>query len=1151
MILDLPLRVDWPTQPVAAADRILVIDLDAGGRPTGGYAGAIELIDPAPGVPRRPVAEILRDLPGPVARAALDLCTEDAGGETNRVLAGTSPAGNPLEARVVPRHGAGPGEAAYCLMLREMAADPRQRMIARLAQVAASTTNLVVVTDAARRIEWVNDAFTRTTGYTLDEVRGRQPGKLLQFEGTDQATIQRIRRALDAREPVHAEILNRAKSGREYWLSLDIQPVLTPDGRLDGYVAVQTDITGKMQDAARLARFAAEAEAARAALLAAVAALPDGFALFDSREQLVLCNDRYRHLHPRATAILVPGIEIERLMRFELSLGEYPAALGREGAWLQQMMGALREGTGWTADLELADGRWVRSVKIRTADRQTIALRSDITELKRAERTAVAHRLATMDASRDAIAIATPDGRLSYVNAALARMFGGDALSWIGQEWTRLCHADDRAAIDKAARKAVSRRGAWRGFMRGPQADGDASRQEVSLTRAPDGSFVLIARDASQLAKDLQNETALHDLLMTIASRYLNTPAERVDAAIGSALGDLARFVDADRAYIFDYDWDAQTTTNTHEWCAPGIAPQRQTLQRVPVADLTFWTIAHRSGLSVHVPDTASLPEGSALRDLLEPQRIRSLVAIPVMDGERCEGFLGFDFVRRHYRYSDRERLLLDFFAQISRSLRNRARLELLSRDVSQRLRYEEERRRLQEAAAEQRVEYEARLERALIETKRLHERDRQMRVSSEMMVRALRSLSEAQDPADGPLLLLHQLGRALQTGCAAILPLDVDEAPLVLGHADWWQGVQRQRGFIDYLAAKPRRTIADLSAAAVFAPVAATWPEAALGWMVTALVAPAQAGYLLIVAGSGAEALDQGRLQLFGRFIPLLAEALRRRQDSIRARKLEQDLQQAQKMEALGMLAGSIAHEINTPMQYISDNLHFLQDGFGELVPLIDGARRPEETAVRAAFGADYLCAEIPAALAQSLSGCRRIAEIVEAVRTFAYPDLAQDEDVDVRSVLDHCLVITRNAWKHEVEVGFACQTVVPATRGGPGQISQVFVNLITNACHAARLSSRGTGVVRIALDQEGGFVVVHFDDNGPGVPADLRARIFDPFFTTKEVGKGTGQGLGISRRIVERYGGRILLGDSPLGGARFTVMLPIPVPDPRPAPA
>jgi len=148
------------------------------------------------------------------------------------------------------------------------------------------------------------------------------------------------------------------------------------------------------------------------------------------------------------------------------------------------------------------------------------------------------------------------------------------------------------------------------------------------------------------------------------------------------------------------------------------------------------------------------------------------------------------------------------------------------------------------------------------------------------------------------------------------------------------------------------------------------------------------------------------------------------------------------------------------------------------------------------------------------------------------------------MRSVLDHCLVITRNAWKHEVEVGFACQTAVPAIRGGPGQISQVFVNLITNACHAARLSSRGTGVVRIALDLEGDFVVVHFDDNGPGVPGDLRARIFEPFFTTKEVGKGTGQGLGISRRIVERYGGRILLGESPLGGARFTVMLPVPVP-------
>jgi len=1018
----------------------------------------------------------------------------------------------------------------------------RQHLV-RLARVAAATSNLVIVTDARRRIEWVNDAFTRTTGYTLDEVRGRRPGELLQFEDTDAATVARIRDALDARRPVHAEILNRAKSGQSYWLAIDIQPVLDARGELDGFIAIQTDISEKKLQAETLARFAAEAEQARATLLAAVSALPDGFALFDAQGRLVLCNDRYKALHPRSNDALAPGATLASIMTAELSRGEYPEARGREQAWLEARLGAVRDRQGWETETELADGRWVRSAKLRIADGQMIALRSDITRLKRAEKTAVAQRLAAMDASHDAIAIAGPDGRLTHVNAALTRMFGGDGdHAWLGREWSELCHPADRASVATAAREAIAARGAWRGYMRALYADGATPHQEVSLTRAPDGSFVLIARDVSQLKADLQAEMALHDLLMTIASRYLNTPVEQVDAAIEAALGQLAHFVGADRAYLFDYDWAAGTTTNTHEWCGDGIAPQREMLQSVPLAGLSGWTDAHREGRSVHVPDVAELPPDGQLRQVLEPQGIKSCVAIPIMDGLRCEGFLGFDSVRRRYAYSHRERLLLSFFSEISRSLRNRARLELLSRDVSRKLRDEEERRRLQDAAAQQRFEYEARLERALVETKRLHERDRQMRQMSEMMVRALRILAEAQDPADGPSLLLLQLAKAMGTGCAALLPFDAGDEPICLDHADWWRAIQRQRALIDYLAAKPRRLIADLSMAAMFAPLATSWPKGGLGWMATARVVPAQqAGYLLVVAGDGAggdaETLDHLRQQIFVRFVPLLAEALRLRRDSVRARKLEQDLQQAQKMEALGTLAGSIAHEINTPMQYISDNLHFLRDSFAELLALpVAGA-----SGAREAAGTAYLRAEIPPALEQSLAGCRRIAEIVEAVRTFAYPDLARDEDVDLRVVLEHCLVITRSAWKHDVDVMLASEAGIPLVRGGPGQISQVFVNLITNACHAARMATGQPGRVRITLATQGDRVVVHVDDNGPGVAPELRERIFDPFFTTKEVGKGTGQGLGISRRIVERYGGRIVLGDSPLGGARFTATLPI----------
>jgi signal transduction histidine kinase len=327
---------------------------------------------------------------------------------------------------------------------------------------------------------------------------------------------------------------------------------------------------------------------------------------------------------------------------------------------------------------------------------------------------------------------------------------------------------------------------------------------------------------------------------------------------------------------------------------------------------------------------------------------------------------------------------------------------------------------------------------------------------------------------------------------------------------------------------------IADLSASPLFPPIARSCPAGELRWMATARFERGDARFLLVVAGTRSEPMDPGRLHFLPRFVPLLSEALRRRSDSLRARRLEQDLRQAQKLEALGALAGSIAHEINTPMQYIGDNLHFLRDAFGDLVAALDA---PGDAA-----GLAYLRQEVPQALEQSLSGCGRIAEIVEAVRTFAYPDLAQDEDIDIPTILRHCLVMTRSSWKHLVDIDLDFPARVPNVRGGAGQFSQVFVNLITNACHAVGTSPSDPGRVRITVAATADAVLVHVDDNGPGVPAGLRDRIFDQFFTTKELGKGTGQGLGISRGIVERYGGRIELGDSPMGGARFTVSVPLP---------
>ncbi|TYT73790.1 ATP-binding protein [Desulfobotulus mexicanus] len=164
--------------------------------------------------------------------------------------------------------------------------------------------------------------------------------------------------------------------------------------------------------------------------------------------------------------------------------------------------------------------------------------------------------------------------------------------------------------------------------------------------------------------KALLLQSRLQKLLMEIAATYINLPLENLNSTIQVSLGDMAIFVEADRSYICSYDFPNQICTNTHEWCAEGIEPQIHLLQAVPFSAMEDWIEAHAKGAIVHIPDVSALPRGGA-RDVLEPQDIKSLLAVPMMHMETCLGFIGFDSVRKHHNYSDMEQKLLTLFAQM------------------------------------------------------------------------------------------------------------------------------------------------------------------------------------------------------------------------------------------------------------------------------------------------------------------------------------------------------------------------------------------------------------------------------------------------------------------------------------------------------
>lgn len=268
------------------------------------------------------------------------------------------------------------------------------------------------------------------------------------------------------------------------------------------------------------------------------------------------------------------------------------------------------------------------------------------------------------------------------------------------------------------------------------------------------------------------------------------------------------------------------------------------------------------------------------------------------------------------------------------------------------------------------------------------------------------------------------------------------------------------------------------------------------------------------------------------------LFERNRRLESELAQRKqLELELQHAEKLRAVGQLASGVAHEINTPVQYIGDSVRFLADAFGDLDLALDDEvrRRDEETA--------FLRREVPHALARCNDGVQRVANIVRALKMLAHPDDSKQHPADLGEAIRNTLVVCAGEVKHVADVHVELGSRRPVTCH-IGEIQQVLLNLLVNAGHAVadRIgNSPERGTIAIETRDEGDDVVISIRDDGPGIPAEIRKRIFEPFFTTKPVGKGTGQGLPIAHSlIVDHHGGQLTF-DSTVGvGTTFTIRLP-----------
>ncbi len=584
-------------------------------------------------------------------------------------------------------------------------------------------------------------------------------------------------------------------------------------------------------------------------------------------------------------------------------------------------------------------------------------------------------------------------------------------------------------------------------------------------------------------------ETTLRRMLLAekmiaeISSMFAVSTEDILDLCIDQSLKMVGQFYNVDRSYIFLFSTDGTYMDNTHEWCAPGIAPEKENLQQVEASATPWWISKLAKNEAINIPLVGQMPpEAEVEKGMLQAQGNKSVLVVPLYTRDSLLGFIGFDTVHYQKNWAEEEIALLRLVADV------------IAGNIT-RMQYEEK----------------------LAEEK-------------ELLDVTLQSISEG------------------------IIVVDPEQRVINLNdRAEELTGWNRQDAIDRQLA-----EIFHLLQAGQVKPA-----EDPVSFIIKGI---ADGGYsketLLLVNRSGikfnvyagAATINDKKGSERGTVL-----AFQDITDKVRA---EAEMALAEKLKSIGQLAAGIAHEINTPMQYIGDNLVFLKDSYINSTIFIKKMKKlfadPElHCSENAIFelaelydqlNINYHLEELPLAIEQTLQGVERVAALIQAMRGFSRSGEAVKSKADLNKAIEDTLTVSRNEWKYIAEVKLDLAPDLPRVYCAVDAINQVLLNIVINAVQAVEEAvNRGyfaSGEICIATRFEGENAVIEIADNGIGIARAKMDRIFDPFFTTKEVGAGTGQGLMIAHDIIyNRHGGSIEVDSEEGKGTVFLIKLPLEV--------
>ncbi len=537
--------------------------------------------------------------------------------------------------------------------------------IIKLSKVVEQSPASVVITDLDGNIEYVNKKFTEITGYSAEEVLGQNP-RILKSGKHSEEFYKNLWDTITSGQIWMGEFIDKKKNGELYWESAIITPLFDEKGNKTNFIAIKEDITKRKEIENELK----VSEAKYRSILENIPALlycftPDFKITYVNKLYCNYFNTSSEEMLGKSSLSFIPESEHDKIISALKSLNKQNSSLSYEHKILKanQICWIKR-----TDKAVFSNGNLI----------EYHSLIEDITEKKLTEEKIKEYNY-RLELSMNIAGWAwwnleLPSGKVTF-HKHKAEMIGYSPEDFKHYtDFTKLLHPDDYERVMEAMRKRIegkvdryeteyrilSKNKGYIWFYDVGSVVKNDNEGNITIS-----GIVIDITKQKQFEYDIRFQSELRKLLMEIASRFINIPIEQTNLYIQTALAEIGEFFKVDRVYIFDYHFDKNICTNTFEWCAEGINAEKDNLQEVPLELIPWWTEKHNRGELLIIPDTFALEETDGVRQIIEPQGIKSLITVPLMDGENCIGFLGFDSVKNHREFSEGEIQLLKVFAQL------------------------------------------------------------------------------------------------------------------------------------------------------------------------------------------------------------------------------------------------------------------------------------------------------------------------------------------------------------------------------------------------------------------------------------------------------------------------------------------------------